>query len=203
MSRFSHYGQEDFSRALQDLLPRGRAFPRGRALAPVQAAVMDALADGFYATHTRAVALLDRESDPAYAVELLPEWERDYGLPDTCTVAAPTIEQRQAAVLAKIASSPGGQSIAYYTQVAAALGYAITITEYQPFRFGMSHFGDLLAGPGWQFVWQVNALQITLHFFRLGISAFGEYFSWLDTTELECRLNQIKPAHTTLIFRYS
>jgi uncharacterized protein YmfQ (DUF2313 family) len=142
--------------------------------------------------------LLEIEADPFYTIEMLSEWETDYGLPDPCTPLAATMDQRRAALLAKIAAI-GGQSIAYFTAVAAALGYAITISEPQPFRFG-SRFGGALLGPGWQFVWRVSVPTITIRFFTLGSSGFGEPFAVASATDLQCRLNALKPAHTVIQF---
>jgi uncharacterized protein YmfQ (DUF2313 family) len=191
---------DDFLRSTQRLLPRGAAWPRDDDAVLTQ--VSQAIADGAYTHHQAVLNLSEVESDPFHTIELLPDWETDYGLPDPCTPLNPTIDQRRRALLAKIAEK-GGQSRAYYIGVAAALGFTVTITEFNTFRLGVSHFGDLLCGPGWQFVWQVNAPAITVEYFRFGISAFGEPFWTVDNTELECRLRAIMPAHTILNFAYS
>ena len=68
--------------------------------------------------------------------ELL-EWERTLGLPDPCTPLNPTVAQRKRAVAAKVIGA-SGKSIPYFTSVAAALGFNVTVTEYAPFRAGIS-----------------------------------------------------------------
>ena len=105
---------------------------------------------------------MERESDPAQTVELLEDWERAYGLPDHCTPLNATVQRRQAALVARIASQ-GAQSIAYYVSPAATLGYCITITEFQQLRAGSlssgltqgltrgSRVGDPLCGPVWRY----------------------------------------------------
>lgn len=199
MSVLSSFGPPDFLRALLHLPPPGRAFSGDPDT--VQAAVFTPPGNALASVHAAAVLLLEQEADPFYTELLLPEWEADWGLPDPCTPVAPTIAQRRAALLAKIAAQ-GGQSPAYFVAVAAAMGITITITEYSPFRLG-SRLGSPLLGPGWQFVWQVNAPSITVRYLRLGSSALGERFATVSNTELACRLNQIRPAHTLLRFVYS
>ena len=60
------------------------------------------------------------------------------------------------ALVARIAAQ-GGQSSAYYIQVALALGYTITITEFQTAQFGVSTFGLPFYSNAWANAWQVNA----------------------------------------------
>jgi len=200
MINLSALGPADFLRAVLDTPPPGPAFSGDPDT--VQAQVFTPPANALANVHAASMRLLEIEADPAYTIQLLPEWENDYGLPDPCTPLNPTLDQRRLALLSKIAAI-GGQSIAYFVGFAAALGYTITITEFQPFRLGVSHFGDLLCGPLWEYVWQVNAPSITVSRFRFGPGAFGEPFWTIDNTELECRLRAIMPAHTRLNFSYS
>ena len=200
MSLLSPFGPSDFLKALLDLPPPGKAFSGDPAT--VQASVFTPPGNALSNVHAAAMLLLEQEADPAFTTILLPEWETDWGLPDPCTAASPTVSQRRAALLAKIASQ-GGQSASYFVSVAAALGFAITISECPPFRLGSTPLGSPLRGPGWQFVWRVHAPSITVSYFRLGSSALGEPFATVSNTELACRLNQIKPAHTVLLFVYS
>jgi uncharacterized protein YmfQ (DUF2313 family) len=200
MSFLSNLGLQEFLNQFLDLAPPGRAFSGDNDT--MQATVFTPPANALANLHAGAMRLLEQEADPFYTIELLPEFETDYGLPDPCTPAGATIEQRRAALLAKIASV-GGQSRAYFIGIAAALGYTITITEPRPFRFGSSRFGDGLRGPGWQFVWRVHAPQITIRYFRFGGSAFGERFAVASATDLQCRLNALKPARTLIQFIFA
>ena len=200
MSLLSNFGPSDFLKAQLDLLPPGRAFSGDPTT--VQASVFTPPANALSAVHAAAMLLLEQEADPFYTEILLPEWETDFGLPDPCTPLNPSVAQRRAALLAKIASL-GGQSSAYFVSVAAALGFTITITECPPFRLGSTPLGSPLRGPGWQYVWRVHAPSITVRYYMLGSSALGDPFATISNTELACRLNQIKPAHTMLLFVYS
>ncbi|MGX9966060.1 YmfQ family protein [Roseomonas sp. F4] len=192
-------GQADFLAALQALLPRGLAWPREPDSVMTQA--LDGLASAFARLHARAGDLSEVETDPARTLELLTAWERAYGLPDVCVGEGQTIQERRAALLARIASS-GGQSRAYFIAVAAALGFTITIQEFRPFRLGYSAFGDPLLDLEAAFRWRVVAPEVTTIFFRFGESAFGEPFQRASNAALECVLNRLKPAHTTLEFEY-
>ena len=191
--------EAEFLAGLQALLPRGAAWPRDPD------ARLTGLLSGLAATqarqHARTGDLSERESDPALALETLPDWERSYGLPDPCTPLGATIQQRSAALLARIAAR-GGQSIAYFVEVAAALGYTITVEEFRPFRFGQGRFGTPICGPDWAFAWRVRAPETTVTPFRFGQSAFGEPLRVWGNERLECTLTRLKPAHTVIIFAY-
>lgn len=188
----------DYAEALSQLLPPGIVWPaRDSALRDV----IDGLAPTAGRVHARAAALLD-EAFPATTLELLPEWEASLSLPDECgDPAAQTIQERRAAVVARLVAR-GGQSIPYFIEVAAALGFTITIEEFQPFALGRVTFGKPLLDVEAAYRWRVIAPEITPIFFRFGSSAFGEPFVRASNAVLECVLDRIKPAHTTLEFQY-
>lgn len=134
--------------------------------------------------------------------ELLPEWEKEYGLPDPCTTLGATYEERIENLLRKIRTI-GGQSIAYLISVAAALGIDITITEFKPFRAGMNRAGDRLYGRKWRYVFQVTGPATRVYRFRAGRNAAGDRLRyWRRNEILECIINLLKPAHTLAIFAY-
>ncbi len=190
-------GADDFLAGLQRLLPRGLAWPRDP-----EARLTDLLA-GLATTqarqHARTGDLSERESDPAQALELLSDWEAAYGLPDPCLPLNATIEQRRAALLARIAAR-GGQSIAYFTEVAAALGYDILVEEFRPFRVGAGRVGTPIYGQDWASAWRIRTAASTIAAFRLRRSAVGEPLRSWGNDHLECVMRRLKPAHTTLLF---
>ena len=200
MTPFSQLADADFVAGVQNLLPRGRAW--SRSLTATITGFVGGIADAVFGVHQSAVQLLEVESDPAQTIELLGDWETDYGLPDTCSPPNPTIADRRAALLAKI-SEIGGQSAAYYESVAAAFGYAITITTWRPFCTGVSAAGDPCCNASWRFAWQINAPQVTVRWFRAGVSAAGEPLWSTGNAELECRIGKIAPAHGVLLFQFS
>ena len=139
--------------------------------------------------------------NPHSTLELLPDFETDYGLPDPCTPLNPTVGQRRAALLAKMRAK-GGQSAAYFIAVAEQLGYTITVQRFYPFRVGQGRVGDPLYGQGWIFAWRVHAPETTIRPFRVGQSAVGEPLRSWGNAELECVIRRIAPAETIVQFAY-
>jgi uncharacterized protein YmfQ (DUF2313 family) len=131
---------DDYAVGLANLLPQGLAWPRHagsvvmrvvKGLAQFWGDVVDA----------RAADLLERESDPRKTIELLPDWERNWGLPDPCYTAPQSVDERQRALVMRM-TMIGAQSRQFFIDVAARLGYTITITEYRPFFIAMDGCGD-------------------------------------------------------------
>lgn len=189
----------DFARAFRALLPRGRVWPLSDD--SVQTKVLEALGLTYERQTARSTNLLV-DAFPATTVELLPEWEKTLGLPDPCAGPSPTLQARQAQVLARFIAT-GGQAAAYFIAYALELGYVITIENFAPFRTGVSHTGDPLAGDDWWFVWAVHAPLNEIKYFRTGQSAAGEPLAYWSNTVLECELEAIKPSHTFVFFEYS
>jgi uncharacterized protein YmfQ (DUF2313 family) len=188
----------DLLSAFQQLLPRGKAWPRDPT--SVQAQTLATLMPTFQRLTARGAFLLS-DAFPSTTDELLPEWEASLGLPDPCAGESPTIALRQAQVLARFTAG-GGQSIAYFTAFAATLGYDITIEQFAPSRFGRT-FGSSFGGTAWAFAWQVNAPQFTVATFNFGTGYFGDPFASWGNTVLQCELQRLAPAHTTILFNYS
>jgi uncharacterized protein YmfQ (DUF2313 family) len=190
---------DDYRRQMQALMPRGMAW----ALAPLawMTRLLSGLSEEFARIDARVRDLIG-ESDPRTTIEMLADWERTLALPDNCSnVLAPTLQGRRDDVLSKLVGI-GGQSRAYYIAVAARLGYAITIEEFVPFRVGRSRVGNRVYGQDWTWVWRVNGPPVKITAFRVGRSRMGERLRSWGNSALECRLNQIKPAHTRIIFSY-
>lgn len=192
------YSASDYVAAMFALGHRGRAWTTDPGT--VREAVMTGLAQHYVRSGARAVNLIT-DASPATTIELLPEWELSLGLPDVCAAQPQTLQQRQAAVLARFVGA-GGQTAGYYIAVAAALGYAITITEFAPFRAGFSTAGTP-CGDAYAYAWQVNAPTFTVGSFRAGVSTAGEPLRWWGNTALQCTLRALAPAHTALLFSYS
>jgi uncharacterized protein YmfQ (DUF2313 family) len=138
------------------------------------------------------------ESFPNTTLELLPEWEANYGLPDDCSQPDDTIETRRKILLAKY-NALGGQSPAYFIQIAAYLGFTITITEFNGFKTNIDKTNSPLYSDDWQWVWQVNTADGAV-FFKTNLSTANEPLIQYSDNRLTCFLEKIKPAHTRLIF---
>jgi uncharacterized protein YmfQ (DUF2313 family) len=189
----------DYLEQLKTLLPPGQAFPREAGT------TLHDLLDGMSIELARVDGrgeTLPIEANPASANELLSDWERVAGLPDKCSgVLEETLQGRKNALLTKLTST-GGQSAAYFIELAASLGYTVTIEEFRPFRAGISRAGDSLTNGPWVFTWRIRAPEVSVTEFRAGRSAAGERLRTWGNDTLECKLNQLKPAHTVALFAY-
>lgn len=181
---------------LQALLPKGIIWPRdpesdlGRLLY--------GLAEEMARVDGRAADLVD-ESDPTTTLELLSDFERVCGLPGKCSSGEDTVEQRRGEVLAKL-TSRGGQTPAYFIELAAQLGYSVEIEEFRPFRAGSSA-EDRAYGTSWAHAWRVNGPMDQFSFFTAGSFA-GERLAAWGNEKLECYVGGKSPVHTTLLFGY-
>lgn len=193
-----------YARQLKQLLPPGAlwGFGEGSWLSKALLAVADELAR----IDTRAQSLQD-EWDPRTALETLDDWERVLGLPDDCLTTIPSAaSERQAAITNKL-TSRGGQSRQYFIDLAAGLGYTVTITEYalQVARAGRLRAGEPCYGEAWSFAWQVN-LPISPEAdvrFRAGQGRAGDPLSGYTQLDIQCIIQRAAPAHTVVLFGYT
>jgi uncharacterized protein YmfQ (DUF2313 family) len=129
----------DYGTAFLSLLPQGPAWPRSPG------STLDlacrGLAEYWGFVDSRAGDLLEQESDPRKTLELLPDWERAWGLPDPCYTAPLTIDERQLALVMRM-TMVGSQSREFFISVAAMIGYTITISEYRVWVVGLDQCGD-------------------------------------------------------------
>lgn len=132
--------------------------------------------------------------------ELLDEWERVYGITsDTDIPWQARIDNLMASVRAV-----GGQTKGYFIDLAARLGYTISIEEFEPFMAGWSEAGDTLYTDDAVYCWLTNVADsgIKSYFFEAGISCAGDELGWSSDTSLESLFNRLKPAHTLVEFAY-
>ena len=209
-------GQEEYQWALSALLPQGIAWPRWPDTVLMK--VVYGLAGILGFADGRAADLLERESDPRQTVELLPDWERNWGLPD-CGLPLGTISERQKALVMKM-TLLGAQSSEFFLSIASGLGYTASITEYRPFMVGIDKCGDnrLFDDQGvlgeWpcqigdidlRFAWTMHVQQPKLVWFRAGAGQAGidPHLRIALYLDLECFVRRWAPAHTVPLFDYS
>ena len=190
----------DYLHQLQALLPHGPAWPRDDTAALSR--LLAALATELARVDGRAMQLVE-EADPRTVAELFADWERVTGLPDACAVAFggdQSMSQRRAALVGRL-TTMGGQSSAYYVGLAAALGYAITISEFSEHSVN-DNVEHPLYGAAWNFAWQVNAALNTVTEFTIDSTVDDPLATWGNAL-LECVINRLKPAQTTVLFSYT
>jgi uncharacterized protein YmfQ (DUF2313 family) len=203
----------DYFVSFLNLLPWGQAWPR--AVTSTLAMACNGLCQYWGFVDGRAADLLERESDPRTTIELLPDWERNWGLPDPCFPPETTIGERQAMLVLKM-TWMGGQSRAYFEKVMAWLGFQVTIKEFAPFMCGVSQVGDTrptpqdnyrwyLGPPEMRFYWTAEPGTVGLIWFRCAAGQCGvnHHLEFRVPADLQCLLERWQPAHTQLVFDFS
>lgn len=141
------------------------------------------------------------ELDPRTTSLLLPDWERNYGLPDPCAGQAQTVAERRARLVQKV-TERGGLSIPYFINVAERLGFpGVTITEFRPAKC-TSKCTAAVYSAAWIGVWQVNVPQTeTIRVLNVRGRCNEPLRSWGNQI-LECVIRRLKPSDTHVLFAY-
>ena len=177
--------EASYFQQLQQLLPPGPAFDL--ELQPDLAQMLAAFAPELARIDQNNEALL-LELNPATASVLLPVWEGYLGLPDVCVVpGSQTLEQRRAAVIAKLTAT-GAPQLSFYQRLGVQSGVPIQIEEFRPCRVGPASAGDFLYGDGWPWSWIASA----------PVEAFGTDAA----ATLDCRLQQEAPEYTDVVLSF-
>lgn len=137
--------------------------------------------------------------DPRTSGNYIVRWEKLLNLDSS----GKNGQQRIQSVITKI-NEIGGLSIPYFKQLAASIGYDITITEPQPFRAGINRAGDRLAREDIIWVWWVNVKNADSRAtrFRAGMSVASDRLTAYGDAIIESILFDLKPAFTDLRFTY-
>jgi len=139
---------------------------------------------------------------PNSTTSLLEDWERVCGLPNDCTQFVEfNADERRENVVAKL-NETGGQSRAYYLNIAEKLGYEdAEIVEYDPMRVG-DPITDAIHDEDWLFVWDVVNTGIKIIEAKVGASTVGDPLRRWGNEALECAITRTAPAHTLVRFIY-
>ncbi|OCR25312.1 tail protein [Pseudomonas syringae] len=156
----------------------------------------------------RALTATESQSESVYSSifadtgQGLTDWERLLGLPDPCLIGeSQTVRQRVQSVISKL-QDRGGQSKPFFIALANTLGYDITIMTFKPARAGIARSGDPIYGGDWAFTWRIQAPAVTVIHAVAGITGAGDPLAAWGNKALECRLSQMKPAESILLFGY-
>lgn len=188
---------QNYQQQALDLLPPGPAW--NRELDGTIPKALHGFAEVLNRIHNRALDLIG-EVDPRTTNELLGFYELVAGLPDPCIDFPITLSDRQNALTTKL-TRLGQQDRQYFIDLAATIGFSISIVEFAPLKTGF-RAGDRVYGESWRWVWQVNAPEVTITFtFRAGSRAGSRLRDW-GNGPLECLINRLKPAHTHVLFEY-
>lgn len=181
---------------LKKLSPRGRLW---QAILPKNfGEVLAVIATELARIDARAEALI-KESDPRTVNELLADWEKSYGLPESCTQTAQTVQERIDALVAKV-DMDGSLSIPFYIWLAKTIGYDITIETFKPWRV-TNRVNQRLYGLNWRYVYRINAPATTIKRWTV-TSRINEPLAKWGYDDLECLMRRLKPAHMIVHFSY-
>jgi len=172
--------------------------------------LIEALSLEFCRVEERSIDFID-EIDPKTTFEMIDNWERLLGIPDECTPADsdPSLFERRVRICQKLVTG-GGQSPAFFQEIASQLGYdadIIDVQNFKDFRVGQAVVGDRLSngsstGTGWGYTWTVRAPAALTRAFRVGQSTVGERLQLFENDTLECVIEKFKPAHTNVLFSF-
>lgn len=193
---------EEMLPAAMGFWPRGAAWGTPDNVAPDLnsrfAGLMRALLAPFVTLYRRAF-LLARESSPALLDQTLPEWERDYGLPEPCVTTEQTRAERLAHLAAKVDASPV-VTPGDFIRLAAQYGFTIEIEEPVIFECGFSEIGGehTVGDYRQECYWIVRVTEGGVYYFTLSESelAYDPLFSLGEAEQLLCILTRIAPAWT-------
>lgn len=139
------------------------------------------------------------QSIPGLSTDLLPDWERNLGLPDKCTInpSAISLEERQCVAHLKYYSDQTiGMSKPFYIDYATSLGYTITIDEQitasKPFVVAPVGVDVLNSGSR-----VGNRLNSTTPVYTTFTITAGPN-DLNQIARLQCRIGKLQPAHTRI-----
>ncbi len=193
--------RKDYLAQLLALLPLGNAWQQNDKTQLTQ--LLDAFAETLSSVDAKALSLVI-DAIPNNTVSLLPEWERNAGLPDACAETIDTLDEKRKALIARL-TNIGGQSTQFFIYFAKQCGYDIDIEEFRPVRAGINGAGDALTNTSdWQFSWRIHLPEILLSHFKSGISGAGEpLVVWRNSIDsLLCFFDRLKPSHTYLLYNF-
>jgi len=171
---------DDYQTLLRQLLPPGRLWDSLCQPGTLFNQLLLALADELAVADGRAQTLLD-EINPLTASEMLPEWETFTGLPE-CSIAEQTDTQRRSAIHAKL-NLIGDNRLDYFIDVAASLGYTITIDQLTAYAY------------------RINAGSTTVVESTCIDPCTNPLRVW-GNEQLECAMKNINPAHLNQTIAY-
>jgi uncharacterized protein YmfQ (DUF2313 family) len=194
------HDQSDYWEAFSELRPQGVAWPRDPDSAQMKLLLGMAGPWGNEIT-TAADTFLAIEAFPPTSVNLLPEWEQSFGLPDKCLKLPPNIVARHDAIIHRM-TLDGSPSREFLISEGLWVGYEIQIREHSPFICGISQCGDTTGflnpdDPDYS-RWELGAEEIR---FTWTVNIPAIYL--MVASDVECILNRYKPAHTDIYFNFA
>lgn len=187
---------EEWHDVLQQLMPRGRAWPRD------QTAALTSLLRGFSGRLNAAEVsadLLIKEMRPETTELLLEEWEDYLGLPD-CNAIPDGFERRRDAVVEKYHRKGGLATWQIEQAVKDALGFTIQVTEVLPHHV-LRNIMHPIYSHKYRFIMQVTVTDMPMIRFRSLSHVLTPLISY-QAQILECFLRRYRMAGHDYDFLY-
>lgn len=171
----------DYLQLLHNLLPPGRLWVSLRREGSTFNQLLLAFADELARVDGREHQLRN-EAHPQFMSEMMADWETLLGLPE-CGLSGFTTQQRRNQIQSKL-NLVGDNRAQYFIDIAARLGYSVTITETPPNAYAVNS------------VTSTTIIEITCE------SPCTDPLRIWGNTDLECALRRINPAHLQQTFVY-
>lgn len=188
--------------SLQALLPPGSALTREPGARLTR--LLQAIAAMFAQAQGRFESLATQSADPLVATDMLPDWERVLALPDNCMADQDLSVQDRQRIAGQRLVEQGGQSRAYFIDLAARLGEpGVTITEFRRFTCNSACDDALYSYPD-KFYWRVNFPHPANNVRFMNCNDHcNSPLQQYQPSLAECPISERKPAHTHVIFSYT
>lgn len=181
----------EYRKLLQSLLPTGRFWTRAETSDMTK--LLNAFGEELSRVEGRSLDLI-YEAVPSHATETLEEWEADYNLPDEGYEIESTTDGRRAVIKSKFVAV-GQQDKGYFIDIASALGYTVTITEFPKCLAGLATAGGSSA---------TDEKCVFYWFIDIDVSAaMTEFYTLANISQLITDTTKRSPAHTILLFRFT
>ncbi|MEG3640433.1 YmfQ family protein [Magnetococcus sp. PR-3] len=189
-----------YQQLLVALLPQGQAWATDDPNSNLNQ-LLSALAPELTRIGAR-VEDLKREMDPRTTIEMLPDWEQAYGLPD-CVVAT-SVSMRRSMLLARVVAEvwQGVIDAAFIVHIAAVAGYTVQVEESVLSRCDQAVCGDALIADAGVAEFSVHASEYTYRQAIAGEACCDDRIEDWGNEVLECVIQWITPAHLTPLFFY-
>jgi len=176
---------EEYKDLLKSLLPRGKFWEGSENRDLIK--LLRGLSASLSRIEGRSEDLI-KECFYSSINELISEEEEELGIPEEGFSLPDTIEERRSLIQAK-KLAVGQQDKGYFIEIASALGWTITVTEYPKFLAGLSSFGDAPAS-------SEDAL------FYMMINIWVEDLNNADIHQLMFEINLRSPGHAEVLYRF-
>jgi uncharacterized protein YmfQ (DUF2313 family) len=139
------------------------------------------------------------EANPLSMSTMLDVRYQEAGLPDLCKGKPDEDSEQQKEVVGKW-SARGGQSIAYFYEVAEKYGFDIIIDEYAIFKIEHQGIETLGIDSEYAYSWSINYVDGQQIYFRAGENKADDRLEVAKGIGINCIFGKLKPAHTSIIY---